>query len=114
MRHFKKPIEGYVERPNSNSIVNVYQSGFRPGHSIFSAAMLDLKDVLNCLDHRNHCVALFTDLPKAFDTVDHPLLIQRLSEMARCLASGLGAVRKGHCVLSDGVKSISLKVSCRG
>lgn len=81
MHNFKKPLEGYIERSNSNSILNVYQSGFRPGHSTFSAAMLVLNEVLNCIDHRNHCAALFKDLSKAFDTVDHPLLIQRLSEM---------------------------------
>lgn len=57
-------------------MVNVHQSGFRPGHSTVSAATLVL-DVLNCLDHKNHCAALFIDLSKDFDT-DHYIIMQRL------------------------------------
>jgi hypothetical protein len=80
-------------------MLNVHQSDFRSGHSTVLAAMLVL-NVLNCLDHRNHCAAIFIDLAKAFDTVDHPLLIQRLSEMGLDhLASGLGTIcQTGHNV----------------
>ena len=55
-------------------IVNVHQSGFRPGHSTISAASLVINDVVNCMDKKQNCAALFIDLAKAFD---HSLLIQR-------------------------------------
>ena len=65
-----------------------------------SAATLVLHDVLNCLDHKNHCAALFIDLSEAFDTVDQNTLILRLSEIAciRPLACGWRSV--GQIVLN--------------
>ena len=33
------------------------------------------------LDKTKHCAALFVDLSKAFDTVDHPLLLQALAKL---------------------------------
>ena len=61
----------------SKSILNVHQSGFRPGHSTFSAASLVLNDGVNCLDRKKQCAALFIDLSKAFNTVDRSLHIQK-------------------------------------
>ena len=63
------------------------QSGLRPGHSTVSAATLVLEDVLYCFENTNHCAALFIDLSKAFDMVDHFLLLQRLSEIGLDQAS---------------------------
>ena len=38
-------------------------------------------DIASALDNKHHCAALFVDLSKAFDTVDHTLLVQRLKEI---------------------------------
>ena len=40
-----------------------------------------INDVGNRMDKRQHCAGLFIDLSKASDTVDHSLLIVRLSSI---------------------------------
>ena len=37
-----------------------------------------VNDVASILDNKQSCAALFIDLSKAFDTVDHQILKQRL------------------------------------
>jgi hypothetical protein len=51
------------------------------GHSTIAVASLVPNYVVNCMYKRQHCASLFIDLLKAFDTVDHSLLIQRLSSI---------------------------------
>ena len=62
-------------------ILNVNQSGFRPGHSTITAATLGLNDLLNAVDTKIKCAALFVDLSKDFDTVDHAILLNKLSSI---------------------------------
>uniref|UniRef100_A0A3Q3IMY9 Reverse transcriptase domain-containing protein n=1 Tax=Monopterus albus TaxID=43700 RepID=A0A3Q3IMY9_MONAL len=68
-------LKGFLE---SNYILSPFQSGFRKQHSTVTATLKFLNDVLQALDCKKHCVALFIDLSKAFDTVDHVLLINSL------------------------------------
>ncbi len=42
------------------------------------AALKWLNDFTESVDNKQHCAALFIDLSKAFDTVGHSLLLQRL------------------------------------
>ncbi len=37
-----------------------------------------LNDIVECLDNKQHYDCLFIDLSKAFDTVDHNILLDRL------------------------------------
>ena len=48
----------------------MYQSGFRKKHSTITAALKVLNDITEVLD-----------FSKAFDTVDHAMLSQRLSSL---------------------------------
>ena len=61
------------------SILSPHQSGFRANHSTVSAISLVTNDIISALDNKKHCAALFVDLSKAFDTVDHNLLLERLA-----------------------------------
>ncbi len=63
---------------STNNILQDYQSGFRMGHSTITAATLVSNDIITALDSKKSCVALFIDLSKAFDSVDHKLMLQRL------------------------------------
>lgn len=62
-----------------NNILSESQSGFRSCHSTITAAMLVTNDIIKSLDSKQHYVVLFVDLSKAFDSVGHELLLQKLS-----------------------------------
>ncbi len=56
-----------------------FWSNFRAGHSNVSAVILVMNDT--ALDKRKHCAALCVDLSRAFGTVDHHLILQRLHDI---------------------------------
>ncbi|WP_223119964.1 reverse transcriptase domain-containing protein, partial [Salmonella sp. S146_54837] len=54
------------------------QYGFRPEHST-ELALADVIDKLyNSLDQNKTCIGVFLDLSKAFDTIDHAILLSKL------------------------------------
>lgn len=63
------------------SVLSPHQSGFRTNHSTIAATSLILNDIVSAVDDHKYCAALFVDLSKAFDTVDHSLLLERLSSI---------------------------------
>lgn len=60
-----------------NDIFNYDQSGFRAGHSTITAALSVTNYLINSLDSKKSCAALYVELSKAFDSVDHNLLLQK-------------------------------------
>lgn len=61
-----------------NNILHSNQSGFRNGFSTSSAA-LDVKEhIIKCLEKNKFVCAVLIDLSKAFDTVDHLILLKKL------------------------------------
>ena len=54
------------------------QSGFRPRHSTLAALHKDTMFWLNNMDKGNLNIAVFVDFKKAFDTVDHAILLNKL------------------------------------
>ena len=64
-----------------NKLLSQVQSGFRPGHSS-STALLDVSDyILKNIDDGNVTGAVFLDLSKAFDVIDHSLLQIKLTAL---------------------------------
>jgi hypothetical protein len=66
----------FYEYLSDNNLLSQNQSGFRPRHSTLTALHKDdlHKDTmfwLNNMDKGNLNIAVFVDLKKAFDTVDH-------------------------------------------
>ena len=54
------------------------QFGFRQGHSTNHALINLTEDIRSALDNNNFAVGVFVDLQKAFDTVDHNILLSKL------------------------------------
>ena len=64
-----------------NKLLSQFQSGFRPSHST-STALLDFSDyILKNIDEGNLTGAVFLDLSKAFDMIDHSLLKGKLTAL---------------------------------
>lgn len=97
------------------NILNNFQSGFRSGHSTITAATLVTNDIIGALDKKQHAAALFVDLSKAFDSVDHGLLLTKLrsvglSEKAVAWFQNY-FVDRTQCVYAEGYKSDFLEIT---
>ncbi len=66
----------------NNSVLEVFQSGFRALHSTESALLKVHNDILLTLDSGASAILVLLDLSAAFDTVDHNILISRLEHYA--------------------------------
>uniref|UniRef100_A0A8K9V8I3 Reverse transcriptase domain-containing protein n=1 Tax=Oncorhynchus mykiss TaxID=8022 RepID=A0A8K9V8I3_ONCMY len=107
-----KQITDHLESHRTFSAV---QSGFQACHGCTSATLKVLNDIITAIDKRQYCAAVFIDLAKAFDSVNHHILIGRLSSLGfsnDCLAwfTNYFADRV-HCVKSEGMLSGPLAVS---
>ena len=63
----------------SRNLLYKSQYGFRNNHSTNQAIAEFLSCVLKGFDEKKYTLALFLDLSKAFDTIDHNILLQKLN-----------------------------------
>ena len=61
------------------NLLNEFQFGFRNNNSTFMALIVLVENLVTALDDGNCAVGLFLDFQKAFDTVDHCILWDKLS-----------------------------------
>lgn len=62
----------------SQGLLHEKQFGFRAGHSTSHALNLSVELIQKALSDKNHVVGVFIDLSKAFDTLDHDILLDKL------------------------------------
>ena len=63
---------------NSNNIITPSQFGFRKGMSMDMATFKLILEILEALDKKQYAMGIFCDLAKAFDCINHDLLLQKL------------------------------------
>lgn len=77
---FEKAIHIQVMKYlTDNNLFYSSQFGFRPGHSTELAAIEFVDRVLTYMDNDETPFSIFMDLSKAFDTLNHDILIDKLS-----------------------------------
>lgn len=68
----------------SNHILTTKQGGFRPGFSTTLTATSLITDILEAHNVGSLTAAVFVDLRKAFDTIDHVILLRKLHDYGIC------------------------------
>ena len=64
-----------------NNIISNSQYGLRKKHSTLHPLIHFLNHISSALDQKLHSIAIFCDLRKAFDTVNHDILLKKLSKI---------------------------------
>ena len=63
---------------NSHNLSNTCQSAYRPGHSTGAALLKVANDLFLSPSKGNISVLALLNFSSSFDTIDHPVLVQRL------------------------------------
>ena len=100
----EKVVAGQLdEHPAINNIHDKFQSDYRPGFSTKTALIRITDDILFALDNKYFIALIMIDMSAAFDTIDHNILLHRLSHHFGINNSVLSWFRsylnnRSHCV----------------
>ena len=68
-----------VSHIEDNNLVDKFQSAYKCSHSTETALLKVVNDLLCNIDDGNACILTMLDLSAAFDTIDHKILFDRLT-----------------------------------
>lgn len=92
---------------SANNLLDKLQSGFRQHDSTESALLKVLNDLLLAVDSGNCAILFLLDLNAAFDTIDHAILLEWLSNCVGIQGTALNWF-KSH--LSDRTFSVEVGI----
>ena len=100
----------------TNNLLPPQQSGFRPGYSTMSLLLKLLSDWMTAIDKGCYVGAVFLDLRKAFDTVNHGILLDNLHDVgvnsrSLCWFQNYLADRKQSVMLGNVMSSFK-QITC--
>ena len=112
-KHIHKHLISHIERSN---LLYSFQSGFRKYHSCHTALVRLCDTWLSAINRREMAAAVFLDFRKAFDLIDHDILIHKLHLYLqnKRTVDLLSTFLQGRlqCVYVDGAYSQTGVVSC--
>lgn len=112
-RCYHHHITYYLE---SHGLLIENQSGFRRGHSTSTAVCKLTNDIFDSMNNKRMSVVSFIDLTKAFDTVNHNILLKKLDHLGikgnlnKCIKNYL--TNREQCTRVGESMSEPLTVSC--
>ena len=65
----------------TNNIISPFQFGFRSGRSTTEQLLLTYNDITSWLDNKEIVELIMFDFSKAFDRVNHRLLLKKLKKL---------------------------------
>jgi hypothetical protein len=106
-----------LEHKDKNLLHEKMQSAYRKHHSTETALVRIQNDILRAIDNKQCVCLVLLDLSAAFDTVDHPTLITRLSDRFGVRNSALEWIKsylheRKQFVNILGVKSAAHVLNC--
>ena len=77
---YQRSLKGWciTECLNSLKILVNFQFGFRKWHFSYMALLTLMDKLISSLERKEFVIGIFLDFSKAFDTVDHAILLQKL------------------------------------
>jgi hypothetical protein len=75
-----------IDHLSENELNDIFQSAYRKFHSTETALLRVQNDILMNMDKKKAVMLVLLDMSAAFDTIDHKILLKRLSE--RCGIKG--------------------------
>jgi hypothetical protein len=112
-RAFYSRLSSFIKQ---QKILYELQFGFREGHSTHMAIIQLLENIITSLDKGEYSAAIFLDFSKAFDTVNHAILLDKLNHYGIRGISNLWVKsylqnRTQYCTLG-GEKSNTTTITC--
>ena len=105
-------IDSFLER---NNLLTKFQNGFRTRRSTAQTIFDYLSDLTNTYNKKEETIAIYIDFKKAFDAVNHSLLIKKLSmfnfRANTCLLLKSYLTRRKQCTFVNACTSEDQEIS---